>query len=162
VNGKPLAIAASGVAIAAVAVSIWLNPPAENRARSFDEIRAQRLSYLKFAIDSYFKEHMALPARLDQLRFHLNSMPQIDWHDPATGRPFEYAVLGKNSYRLCAMFERSSAEDGNSFYGFPHGSGRSCFEDQSPSSYGAGQFPGLTGEMVGPSVSSPHPSHPRR
>lgn len=128
-SGRFLAIAAAGVAIAAVAVSIWLNPPADNRARSLDDIRAERLRDMQRTIDAYFGRHKTLPARLDVFRSQMDSLSSVNWHDPETGRPFEYHILGNTSYRLCATFERDSDSE-RVPRGLFHHAGRTCFDNQ--------------------------------
>jgi len=129
-GGKLLAIAAALAAAAAVSVSIWLDPPAENRARAMDEQRISRLLNTKMAIETYFRAHTALPVALDALYGDKERGSQGGWSDPESGELFGYEIAGEKSYRLCANFSRASSERDIFFYrGRPkHSAGRDCFE----------------------------------
>ncbi len=65
--GKVLAVGAALVAGLAVAASIWLNPPAENRARAMDSQRLWRISRIESAINNHYRLHQKLPANLEEL-----------------------------------------------------------------------------------------------
>jgi hypothetical protein len=127
VNGRILAVAAACVVCATVAFSIWHNPPSENRARALDEARAESISTLKTAIDGYFAQNGTLPARLDQVGPQMANWQNADWRDPETRRPFEYHVLGKKAYRLCAVFTRNSDLE-RPVYRLYHRTGRTCYD----------------------------------
>lgn len=129
-GGKILAILAAIVAAAAVAASIWLNPPSENRARSLDQERLKGLNSAEFAIKSYADLHHALPANLQLLESENGLLTPSIWHDPVTNQPYEYVIINENSYRLCANFSRNSdkAENGYSYQFKNHGAGHVCFQ----------------------------------
>jgi hypothetical protein len=127
--GRLLAWLAAIVAISAVATSIWLHPPSEMRARRLDEVRMQSLSQTETAIHSYYTIHHALPAELKALDSEENHHREVKWHDPETNRPFEYAVTGETTYRLCVIFARSS--DQSDLLIGPsgtHSAGRDCYQ----------------------------------
>jgi hypothetical protein len=129
INGKTLSILAALVAVAAVATSIWLNPPSENRARTLDEERLNGLQSAEYAISRYYNIHDALPADLTALDSERNQPIQANWHDPETHRPLEYQIIGAQSYRLCATFARSSDWQNPEAIAFKkHSAGRNCFE----------------------------------
>jgi hypothetical protein len=128
-SGKVLYVLAALVAVAAVATSIWLNPPSETRARSLDQKRLQGLNLTQYAIYRYYRIHHALPANLKALDSETNQAIQANWHDPETHQPLEYQVKGEQSYSLCANFARSSDWQSPDEYGFKkHSAGRDCFE----------------------------------
>lgn len=129
-GGKLLAIAAALAAAVAASVSIWLDPPAENRARALDGQRISRLLGAKGAIEGYVQAHKALPNALDALYGEKKRGSQGDFSDPETGELFGYEITGEKSYRLCSNFSRASSERDSSFYpGRPkHSAGRDCFE----------------------------------
>jgi type II secretory pathway pseudopilin PulG len=130
-NGRLLAWLAAIVAIAAVATSIWLNPPSEMRARRFDQLRAQGLNQTQNAIQMYYAVHDTLPVDLKALESEHNLHQEVNWRDPETQQPFEYAIMGESSYRLCAIFSRNSDrndETGGFIYG-KHSAGRDCFQE---------------------------------
>jgi hypothetical protein len=124
--GGILAAGAAIVAGLAVATSIWLNPPSENRARALDAERTRRLATIENAITGYYQKRQALPKDLETLDAEYSYIARETLHDPGTGQLFEYGVLGEKDYRLCAVFERSA--DGISSYSPKHKAGRDCFE----------------------------------
>jgi hypothetical protein len=128
-SGRLLAWLAAIVAIASVATSIWIHPPSEARARRFDEVRMQSIYQTETAIHSYYLVHQALPAELKALDSEENHQQQVKWHDPESKQPFEYAVTGAATYRLCAIFARKSDQN-DPFIGMngAHGAGRDCFQ----------------------------------
>ena len=126
--GKLLAVGAALVAGLAAAVSIWLDPPSENRARAMDAQRLLRLSRIESAINSHYRLREKLPATLDELETDKGYLIRNDVLDPGTEQPFEYQVVGEKDYRLCAVFERSSDEEPRALYGRVHKAGRDCFD----------------------------------
>jgi hypothetical protein len=124
--GKALAIGAALTAMLAVSISLWLNPPAENRARALDLERMRRLKFVELAVDKYFVDHQTLPRSLDALDAEKNQLVFQNWHDPDSDQPFSYEVTGDTSYRLCANFARSS-ENQSSQYD-KHKAGPDCFD----------------------------------
>jgi type II secretory pathway pseudopilin PulG len=129
-NGNLLAILAGIVVAGAVATSIWLSPPSEIRARNLDRTRIEDLQRLDMSIKTYYGLHRALPADLRTLEGENGQIAQRNWHDPETKRPFDYEIASDTSYRLCAVFSRSSDKDANEYdYRFRnHGAGRVCFQ----------------------------------
>jgi hypothetical protein len=129
ISGRTLSILAALVAVAAVATSIWLNPPSENRARNLDEKRLIGLERTEHAICRYHDIHDALPADLKSLDSERNQPIQANWHDPETHQPLEYQITGAKTFRLCATFARNSDwQDPESPTFKKHGAGRDCFE----------------------------------
>jgi hypothetical protein len=47
-------------------------------------------------------------------------------NDPS-GAPYEYEITGSETFRLCATFQRSSAEQGRGADFWSHDAGRQCF-----------------------------------
>jgi type II secretory pathway pseudopilin PulG len=128
-SGTFLAWLVAIVAIAAVATSIWIHPPSEARARRFDQVRMQNLNQTETAIHLYYLVHQALPVELKALDSEENHHQDVKWHDPETRQPFEYALTGDATYRLCAIFARTSDQN-DQFIGIngAHGAGRDCFQ----------------------------------
>jgi hypothetical protein len=127
-GGVLLGWLAALVSIAAVAVSIWLHPPSEMRARRLDEIRMQSLKETEGAIWFYYIAHHSLPVDLSVLKNEENHQV-VRWHDPETNRPFEYAVTGDATYQLCATFARSSDQgDALQAINGTHNRGRDGFQ----------------------------------
>lgn len=129
-NGKFLAILAGIIAIVAVVASIWINPPSEIRARKLDQLRLRGLQDTENAITMYYRVHHALPAGFNVLDNENNRLTYKNWHDPETQQPLEYDIVNETSYKLCAVFSRSSDKEDNSYdYSFrKHSAGRDCFQ----------------------------------
>jgi len=128
--GKLLAISAAIAALAAVCVSIYLNPPSEVRANTLDQQRLQGLQQIDFAIRAYYRDHHALPDRLDALENQNGLLARPNWKDPVTHELYEYDVLSKTTYRLCADFSADSGRRENPYAGTfrSHHKGRDCFQ----------------------------------
>jgi hypothetical protein len=129
-NGKALAILAGITVLVAVVTSIALNPPSEIRARSLDRVRLNGLRSTEIAVGNYYGAHHALPVGLDALGDENRQLNYKDWHDPETQRPFEYEIVNETTYKLCAVFSRSSDNDGDvNWYSFKrHKAGLDCFQ----------------------------------
>lgn len=129
--GKNLVIvsAVSAVVLAAVIGGVlMLDSPAEARLRRFDQRRVEDLREIAYAIDAYWSREESLPPSLEELpdeRGHLGKLV-----DPKTGEPYEYQVLGEDTYELCAVFADDTAEQYETPFRDPwfHGPGRQCFQ----------------------------------
>jgi hypothetical protein len=125
--GKHLAIAGTITAIIAVCVSIYLNPPSAVRAHTLDQERLQNINQIDFAVKAYYHDHQYLPDRLDTIEA-MNA--RQNWLDPVTHQPYEYDVMGKTTYKICADFAADS-DKSTDFYTFPyhpHHKGRDCIQ----------------------------------
>ena len=99
-----------------------VGPPAEERIRRLDSRRQTDLQRLRLAADLYWTRNRRLPATLDEL--HKEAGTDIYSRDPETGRPYEYAVKGSDTYEVCAEFARES-ELRVEFWS--QGAGRQCY-----------------------------------
>lgn len=128
--GKPLAIAGTTVVVAAVCVSIYLNPPATVKAHALDQQRMQGLQQIDFAVKNYYRSQKVLPDRLDAIENKDGLSAHSNWRDPVTHQPYEYDVMGKTTYRLCAVFSTDSGKNENPYAVTfpPHHKGHDCFE----------------------------------
>jgi hypothetical protein len=128
--GKLLAIAGAIAALAAVSVSIYLNPPSAVKAHALDQERLQGLQQIDFAIKGYYRTHQVLPDRLDVIE-NVNGLSALSsWKDPVTHLLYEYDVIGKTTYRLCADFSADSGKDESPYIvAFrKHHKGHDCFQ----------------------------------
>jgi len=134
--GKLLAIAGAIAAIAAVCVSIYLNPPSAVKAHALDQKRLQSLQQIDSVIRDYYRNHQALPDRLEVVENKNGLSSVTNFSDPVTHRPYEYDVLSKTTYRLCAEFSADSEKEEEPYYGSnfrEHHKGHDCFqEDANP------------------------------
>lgn len=123
-----LAIAASlGMAAAIFAGMGVLGSPMHQRALQLDSRRVSDLSLISMQVSSYWSQHKSLPADLATLNL---AHPMTS--DPVSGTPFEYAVTGAETYRLCANFDAASESEGRSYGAYVlrwnHPAGRHCFD----------------------------------
>lgn len=124
----------SGVIAFAVIWGIFIvGSPSTGRDYKFDEDRLQDLRDVQseiFAIiyndrvpkDPLVKEAPVkpLPATLEEvLEMALYKRPDI--HDPETGVMYDYSILKKDSFKLCATFTHPYSEKYNIFWNHPEG-----------------------------------------
>ena len=124
-------IAAAIVALAVVAAVAVLGPPSEQRKRRLDERRVDDLRKIETIVDTYWQRYERLPQDLDALARELQGLrtPRLD---PERGTPYEFAITGPDSFRVCAEFTGESEVEraGLSPAGasWAHGPGRQCFD----------------------------------
>ncbi len=82
--------------------------PASQRALRNDAQRIQNLEGIQWQLINYYQMKEALPATLSELADPLSGW--IMEVDPKTKEPFEYEKTGNLSFKLCAVFEKTSAE----------------------------------------------------
>jgi type II secretory pathway pseudopilin PulG len=128
--GRFLAVVGVVTAVAAVSVSIYLNPPSAVKAHSLDRERLQSLQQIDVAIKAYYRNHKVLPDRLDAAENQNSLTAQPNWVDPVTHQPYEYDVLSKTTYQLCANFSADSDKDDSSYGSVyrKHHKGHDCFQ----------------------------------
>ncbi|OGY52293.1 MAG: hypothetical protein A2951_02435 [Candidatus Buchananbacteria bacterium RIFCSPLOWO2_01_FULL_56_15] len=128
---KTLAGAAGAIMVVSFVGAFFIvDSPLQSRVRSYDNRRANDLTSIRYAVDSYYWEKGALPASLDELKN--TSQPSLMTADPKTGASYEYQVTGAKSYQLCAEFETSNKnlpESSPYSYGsIAYDPGRSCYD----------------------------------
>lgn len=129
-----------GVVAAAVVVGVAIvGSPENQRKQRFDTERVSDLQNIQWQLVSYWQRKNALPENLDMLRDDIGGY-QVPL-DPQTGQPYDYEKTGDRSFKLCATFVGTSAEDGRSSVppmAYPakdglndfwdHSAGRVCFD----------------------------------
>lgn len=97
------------VAVVTITGLIILGSPLTERERRFDNQRVSDLRSISSSIDLYFTRTGHLPTTINDLLkpdiARLYDVAAIT--DPETSTPYEYAVTGKSSYKLCATFTRA-------------------------------------------------------
>ena len=128
-NGvRMLTVAATLVVMAVLVVGlIAIGSPGLQRKRKLDHRRVEDLISISRQLNTYWDESKELPPSLAVLAV------QPGLSDPSTGQPYEYKVIGTNTYRLCAVFALDSQNQSQKQYYFGaddwlHGVGRRCFE----------------------------------
>jgi len=119
------------VAVAAVVIVgvTLLDSPAQERSRRLDERRVSDLREIAYEVDTFWTREGMLPPSLEELSNEERIVRELA--DPETGAPYEYRVLGDNSYELCAVFATEMDVRGRDVpyeYVWFHGAGRQCFQ----------------------------------
>jgi hypothetical protein len=131
---KILAAAVTTIVVGAVVTAIiLLDPPGVQRQRKMDARRIEDLMSIQRAAEEYWIRHKALPPDLATLGKEPGLV--VPTNDPETGAAYVYEVTGPKSYRLCAVFARTTAEGAtipSYLIQWAHGAGRHCFDLKIP------------------------------
>ena len=128
--GQRLAAAAVvAVAVALIAGILAVGPPSAQRAKKLDEARRADLAAIEELVAGFVRVHHRLPVDLAALSEEPGyAVPR---NDPESGKPYEYAVLNPDTYRLCADFATRSTRDGPVVFApdrnWSHNAGLQCF-----------------------------------
>jgi len=130
------------VAVIVLGSIVWgfflIGTPVDQRNRRFDDTRVQNLQELQSQIINYWQQKEVLPKELSALQDSISGF--IVPLDPMDKSSYEYKVIDKLSFELCAVFQTSSNDFKNSaletkpaYYGaslqqnWDHKIGRACF-----------------------------------
>lgn len=127
------------VAASIVAGFFVIGSPQSERMRKFDQQRVENLTILQSEIINYWRQKNQLPEKLDVLKNDITGF--IPPADPENNTPYDYRVIDKLSFELCADFKISSknmpqpviqAPPTSALYyeqnqNWPHGIGHTCF-----------------------------------
>lgn len=91
------------VAIIAIQFSL-IGSPATQRKANFDRTRVLNFQSIKSSMDNYYTEHKSLPKTLGELT-------GTDIMDPEMGNTYEYQILSKDQFSLCATFLMDYTEE---------------------------------------------------
>jgi hypothetical protein len=96
------------VLLAVVAGFFIIGSPFYQRKVRFDDRRVSDLQSIQSEIYSYWSNKQALPATVAALKNDVTGFnPPVD---PATAKPYEYRVVSKLSFELCAEFQTKTPE----------------------------------------------------
>lgn len=90
--------------IAIVVPFVSFTNPKKQRAIKLDQQRINQFNSISDYIRDYYESNAALPRNLEFI-----SEPD-ETRDPETQVPFEYEILGRNTYNLCTTFSTDSTE----------------------------------------------------
>jgi hypothetical protein len=127
--GKWLAIGATVLVAATVVLAVRaMGTPMQQRMMRIDDRRVEELRDLQDAVREWAKTHGTLPESLAQV----DAQPgvQLPLADPEGRAPYEYARVGPDQFRLCAVFSTDSAKRNQHFGArgsWAHGAGRHCY-----------------------------------
>ncbi|HSN82818.1 MAG TPA: hypothetical protein VLS88_09595 [Polyangiales bacterium] len=123
--GSGVLVVVSVVVIGVVAGGVWLmGSPGEQRVLKLDERRIDDLQSIAHQIHVYWNRYHALPEELEALGAEPGFAPIPT--DPIHDQPYDYRLLGQESYELCAVFDRPSRYAPGSVW--THEAGRYCFK----------------------------------
>lgn len=109
-----------------------LDSPGEARLRRLDEARIDDLQTLAREVKSHWRTHgVLLPGLTAESAIKYNVNQHLK--DPETKTPYEYRVLEKDAFELCATFGTTldNSPDHRTHNDFwRHGPGRTCFRFQ--------------------------------
>ena len=132
---KRLAAAVTVVVIASLAGAVYvLESPTTQRQRRLDERRLQDLSNISESIEKYAKKHDVLPQNMAVLKEEATEAgTRQPPTDPITQEPYEYKVLDRQSYQLCAVFSLPSPDEKSlttytNHWSRVHTAGKQCFK----------------------------------
>jgi len=122
-----VALVVATVVVSVIGGLLLLGSPRKERERRLDERRVAEMRAIANAVDWYWTRHGRLPDSFADLS--REQAIQVNPLDPETQQPYDYRVLGVNSYELCATFARNAAEEDHVPQGgfWAHGSGSQCF-----------------------------------
>ena len=128
--GRWLAVAASGVVVAALAgAMLVMGSPASQRESRFDRKREQDMERIAMVINTRARAAKPLPSSLVALAREPGLRLAI--RDPQSGAPYGYRITGQDSYRLCAVFNTDTAQESGRGWidqDWLHARGQHCFD----------------------------------
>lgn len=132
----------TALVVAAIVYGFFVaGSPFAERLRRFDDRRVGNLQEIQWQVVSFWQRKDKLPGKLGDLRDDISGF--VPPSDPETGLAYEYRVLNRLKFELCADFKTESREsggpdalalprsvfpDGRSPDNWQHGAGRACFE----------------------------------
>lgn len=109
--------------------------PTQTRNRKFDNFILDNFNSLDMAITSYYQEFKKLPEGLNELKTEYSYLGEDSLKDPASKILFDYRVVDKNTYELCATFKASNKEESIEEYNYykdkwAHDVGYQCLQQK--------------------------------
>ncbi len=120
------------VVIIFIVAFMVVESPQETRKRRLDEQVVRNFHQIDNAINSYYKDTKEIPSSLDILQDKYSYLSDSYLENPATRERYEYNVISDKEYELCAVFNLSNKDEGQSdkyYYGgteWYHGAGHEC------------------------------------
>ncbi len=124
-----------GVTILTLATLVYgyslIETPAEVRERRIDDRQVEALQDMQWRIEEHYRMNKALPVNISDV-YSVSDVPEA----PTDRAGYEYKVIDKNNYELCATFAYSSESSTMSpmmmykeqNYNWEHEAGNWCFE----------------------------------
>ncbi|MDD5032078.1 MAG: DUF5671 domain-containing protein [Patescibacteria group bacterium] len=122
--------------IAVFVASLFIvESPTQTRNRKYDNFILDNFSNIDSAIASYYQEFKKLPEGLNELEAEYSYLGEDTIKDPASKIMFDYRVVDKNTYELCATFKASNKDENIEEYNYykdkwTHEAGYQCLEQK--------------------------------
>lgn len=136
--GRAMLAFASVLVVATLVAAVWvMDSPTVQRDLRLDQRRIAQLTQVQVLVEDWARSRGRLPASLAELA----AQPGIALAtgDPASGKPYGYAVLSAREYRLCATFATDTANADAAAYPYAgnpvewaHPAGPHCFKRSLP------------------------------
>ena len=122
--------------IAVFVASLFIvESPTQTRNRKFDNFILDNFNNIDMAITSYYQEFKELPEGLNELKTEYSYLGEDSLKDPASKIMFDYQVVDKNTYELCATFKASNKDEDIEEYSYykdrwTHEAGYQCLQQK--------------------------------
>jgi len=119
------------VLITLVASFFFVESPSQARARRQDDAIISNFNIIDNAVNAYYYDNKKLPAKIADMLQNKNYYLTADnLNDPTTKKPFDYKIVNKDIYELCATFQSlaKDQQDANIYFDprWPHNAGYQC------------------------------------
>ncbi|MDD5294722.1 MAG: DUF5671 domain-containing protein, partial [Patescibacteria group bacterium] len=118
-----------------VASLFIVESPTQTRNRKFDNFILDNFNSIDMAITSYYQEFKKLPEGLNELKTEYSYLGEETIKDPASKILFDYRIVDKNTYELCATFKASNKNENIQEYTYykdkwTHDAGYQCLQQK--------------------------------
>jgi len=108
--------------------------PTQTRDRKYDYIILDNFNNIDSAIASYYQEYKKMPEGLNELKTQYSYLGDNSTKDP-NKIDFEYKLVDKSTYELCATFKTSNKNDNSPEYSYykdrwAHEAGYQCLRQK--------------------------------
>lgn len=108
--------------------------PTQTRDRKYDNLILDNFNNIDSAITSYFQEYKKIPEGLNELKTEYSYLGDNSIKDP-NKIDFEYKLVDKSIYELCATFRTSNKNENNQDYSYykdrwSHDAGYQCLQQK--------------------------------
>ena len=122
--------------IAVFVASLFIvESPRETRKRKLDNNIITNFESIHSAINDYYNNKDILPENLEIILEDSNYINERVLKNPESGKMFEYRIVDKKTFELCAEFKRSNKNDEDMDYDYfkqnwPHEAGWQCIKQK--------------------------------
>ncbi len=112
--------------VVVVSTLFSVGSPAKQRLLNQDASRINDLTQINSNINDYFLKNESLPAQLNDL-LKSGNYYGVNLKDQVSGKDYEYQIVNKNTYKLCAEFALANKDTTRTNI-WEHEAGKTCFE----------------------------------